>query len=84
VRPPDHPDHAATPRYDFVVKSKTFAAAHIPEYWIVLLKERAVEVLRAPDPIAHSYRSRVTVSGAATLTPMAFAGPTISLLAPLD
>jgi hypothetical protein len=50
----------------------------------VLVQERAVEVLRDPDPIARSYRSRVTVSQAATLTPKAFAGPTISLLALFD
>jgi hypothetical protein len=47
----------------------------------VLVKERVVEVLREPDPIARTYRSRVTMSEAATLTPKAFAGPTISLLA---
>jgi hypothetical protein len=50
-------------------------------YWVVRVKERAVEVLREPDPIARTYRSRVTMSEAATLTPKAFAGPTISLLA---
>jgi Uma2 family endonuclease len=71
-------------RYDLVVKSQIYAAADIPEYWIVLVQERAVEVLRDPDPIARSYRSRVTVSQAATLTPKPFAGPTISLLALFD
>jgi hypothetical protein len=53
-------------------------AADVPEYWVVRVKERAVEVLREPDPIARTYRSRVTMSEAATLTPKAFAGPTIS------
>ncbi len=71
-------------RYDLVVKSRIYARADIPEYWVVLVKERAVEVLRDPDPIARTYRSRVTVSEAATLTPKAFAGPTLSLLALFD
>ena len=72
-------------RHDIVVvKSRIYARAGIPEYWVVLVKERAVEVLLDPDAVARSYRSRVTVSEAATLTPRAFAGPTLSLLALFD
>jgi Uma2 family endonuclease len=71
-------------RHDLVVKSQVYARAGIPEYWVVLVKQREVEVLRDPDPAMRSYRSQVTVSGGATVTPMAFAGPTISLLTLFD
>jgi len=68
-------------RHDHVVKSRIYAGAGIPEYWLVLVKQRVVEVLRDPDPATCSYQSRVTVSGSAIVTPAAFAGPAISLLA---
>jgi Uma2 family endonuclease len=35
-------------RYDREVKPKLYAAAGIPEYWIVDLQHRRVEVYRAP------------------------------------
>jgi Uma2 family endonuclease len=71
-------------RRDLAVKSQIYAKAGIPEYWIVLVKQRAVEVLRDPDPTARSYRSRLTVSGDATVTPTAFAGPAVSIPALFD
>ncbi len=71
-------------RHDLAVKSKIYAGAGIPEYWIVLVKQHAIEVLRDPDPTTRSYQNRLTVSGGATVTPMAFRGPEISLLSLFD
>lgn len=71
-------------RHDLVVKSQIYARAGIPEYWLVLVKQRAVEVLRDPDPAAGSYRSRLTVSGDANVTPTVFAGLVISVRALFD
>jgi Uma2 family endonuclease len=71
-------------RHDLEVKSQIYVRAGIPEYWLVLVKQRVVEVLRDPDPATRSYQNRLTVSGGATVTPMAFAGPAISLLALFD
>ena len=41
---------------DRIVKSAIYAAAGIPEYWIVDLDARSVEVQREPDPAAACYR----------------------------
>ena len=71
-------------RHDLVVKSRIYAGAGIPEYWLVLVKQRVVEILRDPDPATRSYQSRVTVSGSATLSPTAFAGLAIPLIALFD
>ena len=48
-------------RYDLVVKSRIYAKAGIPEYWLVLVRKRAIEVLRDPDLATGVYRSRLTV-----------------------
>lgn len=41
---------------DRLSKSRIYAAAGIPEYWIVNLRERVIEVLRDPDPPHALYR----------------------------
>ncbi len=41
---------------DRIVKSRLYASAAIPEYWIVRPAEDCVEVLRAPDVDAKCYR----------------------------
>jgi Uma2 family endonuclease len=43
---------------DRLTKSRIYAAAGIPEYWIVNLREGCLEVLRAPDPATRSYADR--------------------------
>lgn len=40
------------------VKSRMYAAAGIPEYWIVSRRDDAVEVFRDPDSGSAIYRSR--------------------------
>jgi Uma2 family endonuclease len=41
--------------YDRTQKASAYAASGIPEYWIVNLNDRRVEVLTDPDPSAGSY-----------------------------
>jgi Uma2 family endonuclease len=43
---------------DRLSKAAIYAAAAIPEYWIVNLRDRALEVLRDPDPRLRVYASR--------------------------
>ena len=43
---------------DRLTKARIYAAAGIPEYWIVNLRDGCVEVLRDPEPAARSYRER--------------------------
>jgi Uma2 family endonuclease len=39
------------------VKAALYAAAGVPEYWIVNLVDRCVEVHREPDAAARRYRT---------------------------
>jgi hypothetical protein len=55
-----------------------------PEYWLVLVQQRAIEVWRDPDPATGTWRSHVTVSGDGTLEPSSFAGPLIQVRALFD
>ena len=66
-------------RRDLEVKARIYARAGVPEYWLVLVKQRAIAVLRDPDAVAGSYRNQVVVSSDSTLTPSAFAGPDVVL-----
>jgi Uma2 family endonuclease len=59
-------------RYDLKVKARLYAKAAIPEYWLVVVPKRTVEVLRDPDPKAGVYRSRTTLTASETLVPLAF------------
>ena len=61
-------------RYDLEVKARIYARARIPEFWLVVVRNRVVEVLREPDSKKGAYRSRVTVPATGTLEPAAFPG----------
>jgi Uma2 family endonuclease len=41
---------------DRLTKAAIYAAANIPEYWIVNLRDDRVEVFRSPDPAGRRYR----------------------------
>lgn len=43
-------------KQDRLSKSRIYAAANIPEYWIVNLRESVIEVMRDPDPATALYR----------------------------
>jgi len=59
-----HPDAAllvvevaeSSLQQDRITKAAIYAAAGVPEYWIVNLRERALEVMRDPDRGAARYR----------------------------
>lgn len=48
-------------RKDRLTKSRIYARAAIPEYWIVNLEDRCLEVYRDPDPESGVYRSSLKV-----------------------
>jgi Uma2 family endonuclease len=48
---------------DRLTKSAIYAAAAIPEYWIVNLRGRVLEVMRDPDPARARYREVLTPRG---------------------
>lgn len=51
-------------KQDRLSKSRIYAAANVPEYWIVNLRESVVEVMRDPDPATALYRdTRIRVCG---------------------
>jgi hypothetical protein len=51
-------------KQDRLSKSRIYAAASIPEYWIVNLRESVVEVMRDPDPATALYRdTRICTAG---------------------
>lgn len=54
-------------RRDRVVKARIYARAEIPEYWIVNLDERLVEVHRDPDPEGGRYRTVLKVEAGSEL-----------------
>lgn len=56
---------------DRLTKSRIYAAAKIPEYWIVNLRDACVEVLRTPVAETRSYADR-TVLGRDAILPLSF------------
>ena len=53
---------------DRVTKRGIYAAAGVPEYWIVNLRDDRVEVLRAPDRKARLYRETSIARRGARIT----------------
>jgi Uma2 family endonuclease len=43
---------------DRLTKSRIYAAAQVPEYWVLNLRDRCVEVSRDPDTTKRLYRAR--------------------------
>src|SRR5262245_45365661 len=66
-------------RYDLNVKSRLYAKAGIPEYWVVVVDRRSVEVFREPDPGRGVYHRRESVGEKDTLEAKAVAGPAIAV-----
>jgi Uma2 family endonuclease len=79
----EHPQTAAlvvevsgsSARIDREEKRLLYAAAGIPEYWILYVKTKRLEVLR--DPRDGDYRSRVILKPDDSITPLAVPGALI-------
>jgi Uma2 family endonuclease len=79
----DHPSTAAlivevaksTLEYDRTQKSGIYAAACVPEYWVLNLKDRVLEVYRQPvvkpeHPFGHCYRTFEKIAAAGQVAPL--------------
>ena len=85
----DHPGMAAlvveiadtTLKFDRQVKAKLYAEAKLPEYWIVNLVNRCVEVYRNPTTTAGvaTYEPAKTFAGTEVLTPLAMLAQSIAV-----
>ena len=58
----------ATLDYDRTVKLKLYAAAGIPEYWIINLRDDLLEVHTQPDERSGTYLQRTAVRGESVVT----------------
>jgi Uma2 family endonuclease len=63
---------------DRLTKSRIYAQAGVPSYWIVNLRDRVVEWFADPDPDSRVYRARGTSNDASALPLAALPGVTIS------
>ena len=59
-------------RKDRLVKSRVYARAGIPEYWIANVDEQCVEIYADTDASAERYRSQAVVRQGEELAPRAF------------
>ena len=64
---------------DRIVKSRLYASAGIPEYWIVRPAEDCVEVLRAPDAAAKVYRDHAVLRRDDRITLVAFPDASVAV-----
>ncbi len=87
-RPADYPSHPATAelvvevsdtslRYDTTDKAALYAAAGIPEYWVLDLNGRQLLVFR--DPMAGAYATASAVPADGTVSPLAAPGATLTV-----
>jgi Uma2 family endonuclease len=62
---------------DRITKAPMYAAAGVPEYWLVNLHDDWVEVFRTPEPGARGYRERRVTRRGERLDLAAFAGASV-------
>ena len=64
---------------DRLTKSRLYAAAGIPEYWIVNLRDACVEIRRDPNVAARTYGSLTTVRAGERIELVALAGANVAV-----
>jgi len=72
---------------DRLTKAAIYASAGIPEYWIVNVRDRALEILREPDPRLRLYANRRTATPDEIVTLVALPDvhvPVASILPPAE
>jgi Uma2 family endonuclease len=62
---------------DRLIKTQLYARGSIPEYWLVDLEGRVVEVFRRPEGAA--YASVIRIGEAGTVSPLAFPDLVVSV-----
>ena len=68
-----------TLKQDRLTKAAIYAAAGVPEYWIVNLQEDRVEVHRAPDASTTRYREITSAGAGERLAPVALPGMSVAV-----
>lgn len=71
-------------RRDRGVKSRIYARGGVPEYWIVNLKERCIEVYRDPDAAAGTYLASLHVPAGQEARPILVPGVVVPVAALFD
>lgn len=66
-------------KQDRLTKAAIYAAAGVPEYWIVNLQEDRVEVHRAPDSSAARYGEITSAGPGECLAPVALPGTSVAV-----
>ena len=66
-------------KQDRLSKARIYAAADVPEYWIVNLRDHLIEVMRDPDPATALYRDTRTASAGETLEIAALPGARVAV-----
>ena len=64
---------------DRLTKARIYAAAGIPEYWVLNLRDGCVEVFRAPDPATRRYAEVTTAHPGDRLEIVAVPGATVAV-----
>jgi Uma2 family endonuclease len=64
---------------DRTLKRELYAIASVPEYWIVNLEERCLEVHRDPDPAGARYAVAFRVAETESVAPIAFPGARLAV-----
>ena len=71
-------------RKDRIVKGRIYSRAGIPEYWIVNLTDRCIEIYRDPDGEAGAYRTSLRVPVGEEARPASVAGIVVPVAALFD
>src|SRR5262249_15144148 len=64
---------------DRLTKAMIYAAAGVPEYWIVNVRGQQIEVHREPDRTSRRYGAKTIVRRGQDLTLAAFPDPTVAV-----
>lgn len=69
---------------DRVVKGRVYARGGVPEYWIVNVLERCIEVYRDPDAAAGAYRTSLRVAAGEEARPILVPGVVVPVATLFD
>jgi len=64
---------------DRLSKSRIYAGADIPEYWIINLRDDRLEVFRAPDPVRRAYGERQIAQRGERMSLVVFPGVSVAV-----